>query len=48
VAKKATEIKSQFLKFLLVLMVVTVNYLRVEGLIKFAAKGLKPCQSHTQ
>jgi len=34
------EIESKFLKFLLVLVVVTQNNLRVEGLIMFASIGL--------
>jgi len=34
------EIKSQFLKLFLVMVVVTNNYLHVKGLNNFAVKGL--------
>jgi len=36
---KRREIKSQFLNFFLVLVVITKKYLRVKGLIKFESEG---------
>jgi len=45
---KWREIKSQFLTFQLVLVVVTENYLGIEGLIILASEGLKLLQQTLQ